>query len=296
MRLKADLTLLAVAMIWGTGFITQAVAADYHLAFLFNAASFILAAVFLLPFIPRGEKIPRGQWKWILIAGVILFIAAALQQEGILYTKIANAGFLTSLYTVFTPFMLWITFRERPHWVDAVAVVVACVGAYFLSTSGKGFSLQPGDVLETTGALFWAVHFVILGKFASKYEPIAFAAGQFLVCGVFNLLLGLAVEPVASLAAWPLIGAIVYRAAFSIGVGFTLQVWGQHHTPPTDAALILCLEAVFAVIVAWIVLSQTLQPVQIMGCVIIFAAVLFSQIKDRFSPPPVEVAAELSES
>ena len=93
MRLKANLTLLAVAIIWGTGFITQGVAAQYHVAYLFNGASFMLAALILIPFIPRAKKIPHIQWKWMLVAGVILFIATALQQVGILYTKIANAGF-----------------------------------------------------------------------------------------------------------------------------------------------------------------------------------------------------------
>jgi drug/metabolite transporter (DMT)-like permease len=279
MRLKADLTLFAVAMIWGTGFITQAVAAEYHIAYLFNAASFMLAALILIPFIPRGQKISRGQWKWMLIAGSILFVATALQQVGILYTKIANAGFLTSLYTVFTPFLLWVTFRERPHWIDLLAVAAASLGAYFLSTAGLGFHFQPGDALETTGALFWGLHFVVLGKFASKFEPISFAAGHFFISGFLNLLLGLAFEHTGQLAALPLLGAILYRAALSIGVGYTLQVWGQRHTPPTDAALILGLEAVFAVIAAWFILGQTLLPVQIIGCVIILAAVLFSQTK-----------------
>ena len=282
MRLKADLTLFAVAVIWGTGFITQAVAASYHVAFLFNGACFILAAVILVPFLPRGagvQKISRDQWKWMLVAGVILFAASALQQVGILYTKIANAGFLTSLYTVFTPFLLWISFRERPHWIDLLAVMAASIGAYFLSTAGLGFQLQPGDALEITGALFWGLHFVVLGKFASRFEPISFAAGHFLICGLLNLFSGLAFEPLSALTALPLLGAILYRASLSIGIGYTLQVWGQRHTPPTDAALILGLEAVFAVFAAWFILGQTLLPVQILGCLIIFAAVIFSQTK-----------------
>jgi len=278
MRLKADLTLIAVAIIWGTGFITQAVAAQYHIAYLFNGACFMLAALILVPFIPRGVKISREQWKWMLIAGAILFVASASQQVGILYTKIANAGFLTSLYTVFTPFLLWATFRERPHRVDVLAVIAASVGAYFLSTAGT-FHLQPGDGLEILGAVFWGLHFVVLGKFASKFDSISFASGHFFVGGVLNLLMGLAFEPVSALTALPLIGAILYRASLSIGIGFTLQVWGQRHTPPTDAALILSLEAVFGVIAAWLILGQTLIPIQILGCVIIFVAVLFSQTK-----------------
>jgi drug/metabolite transporter (DMT)-like permease len=281
MRLKADITLFVVAIIWGTGFITQGIAANYRLAFLFNGLSFILAALFLTPFIPRQNKIQPGQWKWMVIAGLILFAATALQQVGLFYTKIANAGFLTSLYAVFTPFLLWVGFRERPHWIDVVAVVGAAGGAYLLSTSGS-FQAQPGDGLELMGSVFWGMHFVVLGKFASKYEPISFASGHFFVTGLLNLGLGLAFENVHQLILLPVIGAVVYRALLSIGVGYTLQVWGQHHTPPTDAALILGLEAIFAVLLAWLLLKQSLLPIQVAGCILIFISVLFSQLKGGY--------------
>src|SRR4026209_1877763 len=95
MRLKADLLLFMVAVIWGTGFITQGVAARYQVAYLFNGVSFMLAAVILIPFIPRGTKISADQWKWIIIAGLILCLATGLQQVGLFYTQVANAGFLT---------------------------------------------------------------------------------------------------------------------------------------------------------------------------------------------------------
>jgi drug/metabolite transporter (DMT)-like permease len=278
MRIKADLTLFAVAIIWGTAFITQGIAGQYHIAYLFNGVSFVLAALILIPFIPRGVKIKREQWVWMLIAGGILFIATAMQQVGIFYTKIANAGFLTSLYIVFTPFLLWIGFRERPHWLDVIAVIMAGIGGFFLSTAGK-FVLQRGDALETIGSIFWALHFVVLGKFAVKYESISFASGHFFISGFLNLLIGLAVENIHLLTPLPIVGAILYRSTLSIGLGYTFQVWGQKHTPPTDAALILGLEAVFAVAAGWIALGQTLQPIQIMGCLIIFCGVILSQAK-----------------
>jgi drug/metabolite transporter (DMT)-like permease len=281
MRLKADLLLFMVAVIWGTAFVAQGIAGQYHIAYLFNGVSFVLASFILIPFIPkgtRGYKIPRAQWKWMIIAGLILFGATALQQVGIFFTKIANASFLTSLYAVFTPFLLWIGFRERPHWIDLIAVTLAGIGAFMLSTAGR-FQVQPGDALELTGSLFWALHFVVLGKYASRFESVSFAAGHFFISGFINLVIGLFVENASVLTALPLLGAILYRATLSIGIGYTLQVWGQKHTPPTDAALILGLEAVFAVIAAWFALKQTLLPIQIAGCLIIFAAVLISQFK-----------------
>jgi drug/metabolite transporter (DMT)-like permease len=282
MRLKADLLLFMVAIIWGTAFVAQGIAGQYKVAYLFNGVSFMLASVILIPFIPkgaRGTKISKDQWKWMFVAGGVLFVATAMQQVGLLFTKVANASFLTSLYAVFTPFLLWISFREKPHWLDLIAVTFAAMGAFLLSTSGR-FEVQLGDLIELLGSLFWALHFVVLGKFASKFESVSFAAGQFLIGGFINLVVGLFVENVSILSALPLLGAILYRATLSIGIGYTLQVWGQKHTPPTDAALILGLEAVFAVIAAWVLLGQSLLPVQIIGCVIIFAGVLISQLKD----------------
>jgi drug/metabolite transporter (DMT)-like permease len=279
MRLKADLLLFMVAIIWGSAFVAQGVAGQYGVAYLYNGISFMLAAVILIPFIPRGTKISKNQWKWMFIAGVVLFVATAMQQVGLLYTKVANASFLTSLYAVFTPFMLWISFREKPHWLDMIAVALAGIGAFLLSTSGK-FQAQPGDSIELIGSLFWALHFVVLGKFASKFDSVSFAAGHFFISGLINFVVGLFVEDISILAALPLMGAILYRATLSVGIGYTLQVWGQKHTPPTDAALILGLEAVFAVIAAWILLDQSLALIQIIGCVIIFAGVLLSQLKE----------------
>jgi drug/metabolite transporter (DMT)-like permease len=279
MRLKADLLLFMVAIIWGTAFVAQGIAGQYGVAYLFNGVSFILAGLILIPFISRGAKISKEQWKWMLTAGVVLCVATATQQVGLYYTKIANASFLTSLYAVFTPFMLWIGFRERPHWVDLIAVTMAGIGAFLLSTAGQ-FQVQPGDSIELIGSLFWALHFVVLGKFASKFESISFASGHFIISGFINLVIGLFVEDISILTALPLMGAILYRATLSIGIGYTLQVWGQKHTPPTDAALILGLEAVFAVLAAWFALKQTLLPIQIIGCVIIFVAVLISQLKE----------------
>ncbi len=279
MRLKADLLLFLVALIWGTAFVAQGYAGKYHVAYLFNAVSFILASLILIPFIPRGTRPSPDQWRWMWIAGAVLFAATALQQVGIFYTKVGNAGFLTSLYAVFTPFFLWLGFHERPHRLDLLAVALAVAGAFLLSTGGT-WIFQKGDMLEIAGSLFWALHFVILGKFASRYESISFAAGHFFISGMLNLLPGLWLENLNMLAPAPVLGAILYRATLSIGIGYTLQVWGQKHTPPTDAALILGLEAVFAALAGWWLLGQTLQLVQIAGAVVIFIAVLVSQSKE----------------
>ena len=285
MRLKADLTLLLISIIWGSSFVAQRVASQMGSVYFFNGARYLLAALVVLPFAVRVGRIanptyrmPREQYKWMLIAGILLFIGSALQQAGMVYTTAGNAGFITGLYVVLVPFALFFVWREKPHWMSIVAVVLAGAGAFLLSTGGR-FEVRAGDALELVGALFWTFHVIVLGKYASRFESMSFSAGQLAVCGVLNLCLGIAVEPLVGFS-WQLMFAVVYTALFAIGLCFTLQVWAQRHTPPADAALILSLESVFAVISGWLLLNEKLVFIQIFGCVLIFVAVILSQFKE----------------
>lgn len=281
MRLKADLTLLIISVIWGTAFVAQRVAGQMGSVYLFNGARYLLAALAVLPFvgqIANLTKLPRNQFQWMFLAGFLLFLASALQQVGLVYTTAGNAGFITSLYVVLVPIVLFSLWRERLRGLSVVAVGIAVVGAFLLSTAGR-FEIRAGDALELVGALFWAFHVVVLGKFASRFESISFSVGQLAVCGLLNLGVGAFVETSLPLN-WPLVGAILYTALFSLGLCYTLQVWAQRHTPPADAALILSLESVFAVLAGWWLLDERLEAIQVLGCVLIFAAVLLSQFKD----------------
>lgn len=284
MRFKADATLFLVSIIWGTAFVGQRVAGQMGAVYGFNGVRYILAGLVVLPFAWRTirnksstYKISREQYQWMILAGFLLFLASVLQQAGMLYTSAANAGFLTALYVVLVPVVLFFSYREKPHWLSLIAVVLAAIGAYLLSTAGQ-FKVQAGDALELGGALFWAVHVVLLGKFASRFEPMSFSVGQLLVCGLLNLGIGAFVhEPAWN---WPLVGAAVYTAVFSLGLCYTLQVWAQRHTPPTDAALILSLESVFAALSGWLLLNELLSPIQMVGCAIILAAVILAQSRE----------------
>jgi drug/metabolite transporter (DMT)-like permease len=161
--------------------------------------------------------------------------------------------------------------------LSIVAAGLAGAGAYLLSTGGR-FELQRGDALELVGALFWALHVVVLGKFASRFASISFSVGQLLVCGILNLAVGLFFEqPVFTL---PLASAAVYTAVMALGICYTLQVWAQKHTPPADAALLLSLESVFAVVAGWLFLGEQLAGIQYFGCLLIFLAVLLCQVKE----------------
>jgi len=284
MRLKADLTLLLVAIIWGSAFVAQRVAGQMGSVYLFNAARYLLAALAVLPLALRvgrassPTRMPREQYKWMLIAGSLLFAGSALQQVGVVYTTAGNAGFITGLYVVLVPIALFIVWREKPHWISIVAVVLAGVGAFLLSTGGK-LEFKAGDVLVLISALFWTFHVIVLGKYASKFEAMTFSVGQLFICGILNFGLGVFVEPFPPFD-WSLIAAVAYTALFSLALAYTLQIWAQRHTPPADAALILSLESVFAVLAGWLLLNETLVAIQILGCVLIFIAVVLSQFKD----------------
>jgi len=285
MRLKADLTLLMVSMIWGSAFVAQRVAGQMGSVYFFNGARYLLAALVVFPLAVRARrienppsKISSDQVKWILIAGALLFLGSALQQAGMVYTTAGNAGFITSLYVVLVPIALFFVWREKPHWMSIAAVGLAGAGAFLLSTGGR-FEVKAGDVLELVGALFWTFHVIVLGKFASKFEPLSFSVGQLFVCALLNLLVGFFVEPMMSFNG-QLIFAIAYTALFSLALCYTLQVWAQRHTPPADAALILSLESVFSVLSGWLILNENLLLIQIFGCVLIFVAVVLSQFKE----------------
>jgi drug/metabolite transporter (DMT)-like permease len=285
MRLKADLTLLLVSIFWGSAFVAQRVAGQMGSVYLFNGVRYLLAALIVLPFALRANRvsspicsISREQYQWMLIAGFVLFLGSALQQLGVVYTTAGNAGFITSLYVVLVPIVLFMVWREKAHWFSIVAVLLAGAGAFFLSTGGR-YAVRIGDALELVSALFWTLHVVILGKYASKFEAISFSVGQLIVCGILNIGVGIFVER-SMPSNFPLLGAILYTSFLSLGLCYTLQIWAQRHTPPADAALILSLESVFAVLSGWLILNERLAAVQIFGCILIFVAVLLSQSRE----------------
>ncbi len=278
-RLRADLLLLLVAIVWGSAFAAQRVAALNNAVFLFNGLRFLLGVLILLPFTRVQWGFSPKDWAAVGLTGVILFVASALQQAGIQFTTAGNAGFITSLYVVMVPLILAARWKEKPHPVALVAVAIAALGGFLLSTGGQ-FIFQLGDMLVLACAFFFALHVIVIGKLGARIDSLRFASGQFMVAGVLSLLTGLFIEHPAP-ESWPAIwGGVLFTGVFSVGIGYTLQVVAQKHTPPTDAAIIVSLESVFAVIGGWLYLGETLLPIQIVGCVLILAAVIMAQAKD----------------
>ena len=276
MRIKADLTLLLVAVLWGSAFAAQRVAAETIGPFLFNGSRFLVGALLLLPLVHFRLKLDKSQRRWVLAAGTILCVASVLQQAGLQWTTAGNAGFITGLYVVFVPILMLLIWRRRISWLTWIAALLAAVGIFLLSAGGK-LQLAPGDGLELIGAVFWAWHVVVIDRAMKHMDAMRFAIGQYLVAGVLNTILGLLFDWQTLPGLIPGWWTIIYVGLFSVAIGYTLQAKAQKHAPPTDASLILCLESVFAAVFGFIFLKEILRPEQLLGAGLILGAIILSQ-------------------
>ena len=279
MRLKADLTLLFVTILWGSAFAVMRVATGHGSIFYLNGLRFLLAALVLLPFARLRGSFNRSNLVYYGLAGLALYVAIALQQAGLATTTAGNAGFITSLYVIIVPLIMWLVWKEKPSPLMGAAVLMAVAGAFLLSSAGS-LPIQRGDIFIFIGSFFWALHVVVVSRVQGKMDALPFAFGQFAVCGLLNLLTGPFVEHPAAEDMLALIPAILYTGVVSIAIGFTLQVIAQKHTPANDAALIMSMESVFAVLFGWLFLHENLLPVQIGGCILILAGVVLVQVKN----------------
>lgn len=279
-RLRGDLLLLLAAVVWGGAFVAQRVAAGHVGVFLFNGMRFLLGALVLVPWaVPRGRPL-RPTTGWAATAGTLLFAASALQQAGLRFTTAGSAGFLTGLYVVLVPLVLLIAWRRRVHWACWVAAVVAAAGVFLLSADAE-FRLGFGDVLELAGALVWALHVIVVSLAVMRSDVVQFSVGQYIVAGLLNLALGMALDLTTLGGAADVWWTIAYTGVFSTAIGFTLQAVGQKKSPPSDAAIIMSSEAVFAALAGFIFLGECLALRQIAGCALILAAMIMAQVRKR---------------
>lgn len=290
-RLRADLLLVLAALIWGFAFVSQRTGMQHLGPFAFNAARFFIGGLTLLPliaFLDRQRRraglqvVPpadRGLLRGGVLVGVVLFAGATLQQAGIVFTTAGKTGFITSLYVVLVP-LLGLFLGHRPSAAVWAGAGLAAAGLYFLTIEG-GLRMAWGDLLVLAGAFVWAIHFLLLGRFSPRTDTVKLAFIQFMVCAILSAAAALLTETTTAAGLRAALAAILYTGILSVGVGYTLQVVALRHARPAEAAILLSLEAVFAVFAGWLLLDERLNARAFLGCALMLAGILVSQLVGR---------------
>lgn len=279
--LKSDSLLLITAAIWGFAFVAQRVGMNYVGPYLFNAVRFALGTLAMLPFVLATRRNPKRLSKRFVLfggvlAGLFLFLGSSLQQVGIVYTTAGKAGFITGLYVVIVPF-IGITLRHKITTGNWIGALLAAIGLYFLTITGS-FTIQKGDFYVFLSAFFWAGHMHIIGWLSPKIESSRIAMMQFAMVSILSFITAFAIETFTLQDILNAAIPILYGGLMSVGVAYTLQVVAQKNAPPTHAAIILSLEAVFAVLGGWLILSEMLSLRSLFGCALMLAGMMMSQL------------------
>ena len=290
LQLRNSLLLLLTATIWGVAFVAQSVGMDYVQPFTFNGIRSIIGGLVLIPCIfllnrlkSPSEPIQKSSSRPLLAGGILcglcLFAASSFQQFGIKYTTVGKAGFITACYIVIVP-ILGLFQKKKCSSLIWVSVLLALVGLYFLCMSGS-ISLGLGDLLVLIGAFLFSIHILVIDHYSPLADGVQLSCIQFFVCGVLSLICMFLFEtPDLSmmLMAWL---PILYAGVLSCGVAYTLQVVGQKNMNPTVASLILSMESCISVLAGWLILGQALSSRELLGCVLMFAAIILAQIPVR---------------
>ena len=293
-RMLGNALLMLTAMIWGTAFVFQRVGMESIEPITFNAARMALAAVAVgavsaMPIASEKEKLASytvkecAEYRKNTIVGGVCcgtFLAAAsiFQQMGVVYTTAGKAGFITAMYMLLVPVINFVFFKKRNSWIVWLAVLLGVVGMYLLCMT-EGFSLGRGDTLVCICAVLFSGHILCCDHFVKLGNPIRISAIQFASCTVISAVTALILEQPSTAKIVSAAIPILYCGIVSGGIGYTLQIVAQKFTDPTVASLLMSLESVFAVIAGAILLGERMTSRELLGCAIMFAAIVLVQIR-----------------
>ena len=291
-KMKANLLLFIAAFIWGTAFVAQKSGGAIG-SFTFNGIRTFIGGLVLLPLVIRNHKdkslplFTKEELTGGIVCGFFLFVAASLQQFGLAYTTAGKAAFITTLYVVFCPILSLIVHKKKTRPLVWLCVVLDVIGLYLLCMTDASFSIQIGDTLVILCAVAFAGQMVAVDNFIDRIDGIKLSCIQFLFSGLLGIICMFIFESPVSLSnimtAW---FPILYAGVISCGIAYTFQVLGQKEATPTIAALILCLESVFGVLAGAVILGETMTMREILGCIIMFAAVVISNLPEKSSGEP----------
>ncbi len=288
--------LVLTAFIWGVAFVAQSEGMNYVGGFTFIGVRYLLGGMVLLPVIPFMRRMNREQYASRnrseqkqqtrigilggICCGICLVTASSLQQFGISETTVGKAGFITALYIVLVP--LFRIFVHKQVGVNVwISVLLATAGMYLLCIT-EGFSVGRGDFLVFLCSIAFSFHIIVIDYFSPRADGVLISCIQFFTAGVVGCILMLLMEkPTLDgvLAAWLPIG---YAGILSSGVAYTLQVVAQKDLDPTIASLIMSLESVFSLLAGWVLLGQVLSSRELMGCFMVFAAIILAQLPSEW--------------
>ena len=285
-RFVANCLMCITAIVWGATFIAQKTGMETIGPMGFTFARYLIGAGVILPFalyeakqvnlLDALKKDPKLNYAAVGL-GLMMFGGIGLQQTALLYTNVANAAFLTALYVPLVPLIAAFCLRRHVPLNIWPAVLLSMAGSYLLSGTSS-LDAQFGDLLIIGGAFFWAGHILLIQHALEKIAaPFQLSVYQSLVTAIVA---GVIMVPLESpqladfLPMWP---QLTFAGIMAVGIGYTLQLVAQRHTPAAAAAVILSLESVFAAIFGWWLLGEQLSIIAISGCLLIFIAVIIAE-------------------
>lgn len=285
--MKSNLLLLLTAVIWGFAFVAQRAGMEYLGPFTFNTARFTLGSLSLIPLLLLNQKRkfesknsqPFANKNLVyggIASGTVLFLGATFQQSGLVYTDAGKAGFITGFYIILVP-ILGLIIKQKTSIFTWFGAIVAIFGLYLLSVN-ESFEINIGDVLVFIGAFFWAIQILVIGYYSKRIDPFKLAFSQFVVCSILSLLAAVLIESIQIQNILQALLPILYAGLFSVGIAFTIQVVAQREAHPANAAIIMSLEAVFAVIGGWLILNESIPLRGFLGCTLMLLGMILSQL------------------
>lgn len=295
-QFKGVVILLLTAFIWGSSFVAQSVGMDSVEAFTFNGIRTLMGAAVLLPVILIRElfavkKLPAGERKSVKvfdkktlifgsILGVVLCAASNFQQFAFYYTDSGKIAFVTAFYMFFVP-IFGLFLKKKLSLLTWLSVLGGCVGMYFLCIDpNAGVGINQGDILAFLCSIFYAVQILCIEKFAPQVDGIKLSCIQFAVSGTISCILMFIFETPNITNILSATTPLLYSGVMSCGLAYTFQIVGQKYTEATLASLLMCLESVFGVLCGALILHEVLTGREIAGCVIMFAAIILSQLSE----------------
>ena len=276
----STLLLLMVAFIWGTAFVAQTTGMKSMGPVTFTGLRLLLGGVVLLPFTYfyfKYKSLNFEKIRILILMSFALLIGALFQQIALIYTNVANVAFLTALYVPIVPFIYFVILKKPVSKHIIFASVLCITGVWFLSKNELEFGSY-GDLLSIIGAFFWSFHIILIFKASElNIEPVITAAFHIFFAGLIGVVLAFLIENPNFIDVKKGAFELIYTGILSIGLGFTLQTIAQKHLPPTNVAILLSMESVFASIAAFIILGQILKTNSLIGCTLILLGVIISE-------------------